>query len=362
MEFSGRIAAFPVAELLQWAKNERVTGALVVRRSAREKRIYLQLGDVVGCISSDPAEYYGQHLLLTGHLTQEQLLTALAHCSSRKIRLGAAVLELGMMAAPAVQQTLREQIEDTVCDLFLWERGVFYFQAEMPAEEDILPEPIQMLALVMEGSRWKDEVARMRRVLPHENIVLRRGPASPEGPITVLERKLVRAVDGRRTLGELYDLIRGSYYRFLDAVFRLTVASLLDIEKVGEAAEKTTHEMSVYEVLLEQATEEQAIQGHRQMAIPLELIERAYPVWVSLPSEDEKERMPERARFFYSRLDGNSTLGAVFSTDGRERSREMDLFLLQLEKGRLAILPVPVRQLEVETDRPCRWRQVFTAW
>jgi len=33
MEFSGRLAAFPMGDLLQWAKNERRTGALVVRRS-----------------------------------------------------------------------------------------------------------------------------------------------------------------------------------------------------------------------------------------------------------------------------------------------------------------------------------------
>ncbi|MEO7793605.1 MAG: hypothetical protein ABIV06_02440 [Thermoanaerobaculia bacterium] len=32
MEFTGRLAAFPASNLLQWAQTERVTGTLVVRR------------------------------------------------------------------------------------------------------------------------------------------------------------------------------------------------------------------------------------------------------------------------------------------------------------------------------------------
>ena len=40
-------------------------------------------------------------------------------------RLGTALNDLGLMSPEKVQQTLRAQIEDTICDLFLWERGVF---------------------------------------------------------------------------------------------------------------------------------------------------------------------------------------------------------------------------------------------
>ena len=75
MEFSGRLAAFPMADLLQWAKNEACTGALVIRRSQREKRIYFNAGDVVGCLSNDPAEFYGQYLLLHGHLERDPALS-----------------------------------------------------------------------------------------------------------------------------------------------------------------------------------------------------------------------------------------------------------------------------------------------
>lgn len=364
MELSGRLSTFAIGDLLQWAKNDRCTGAFVFRRSEREKRIYFVAGEVVGCLSNDPAEFYGQHLLLSGHLTQDQLFRALHLCNEKSTRLGVALRELGYLSDDVIQQTLREQIEDTICDLFLWERGVFYFQAEIPIDEAILPEPIHVMGLALEGARWKDEVERMRRVLIHDNVVLRRGSAKL-GDLTPVEERVVKEIDGRRTLGELYQRIKGSYFRFLSAVFRLAVDRILDIESVGEAADRSTHEISVYDLLLERATEEQILVARRHMAVPLDLLERSYPVWVAEPTAEESTRMPSRARDFYARLDGKTSLGEAFSGDARQRGRELDLLLLQLQKGRLAILPAPLGQLEGEAEQrgqPAHerwWRRVF---
>jgi hypothetical protein len=365
MEFSGRLSAFSVGELLQWAKNERRTGSLVVRRSEKEKRIYFHLGDVVACISNDPAEFYGQHLHLNGYLTQPQLFEALTDCTERGVRLGVALTERGLLEPEVVQQTLRQQIEDVICDLFLWERGAFYFQHEMPQEEEILPEPIHTLGLVLEGSRWLDEYRRIRRLFVNDNVVLRQGSLAGTG-LTPAQQRIVKAVDGHETLATLYQRsIRGSYFRFLDAAYQLCIANVLDIESVGEDHERGTHEMSVYDLLLEQATEEQVLVSRRHMAVPLDLLERCYPMWVGEPSTEEQRRMSSRARDFYARLDGRTPLGDAFSGDPRARGKELDLLLLQLQKGKLALLPAPVQQLEQEAERHGEpafqrwWRRVF---
>jgi hypothetical protein len=365
MEFSGRLTAFPPSDLLQWALHDRRSGALVIRRSQREKRVFFHDGEVISCMSNDPAEFYGQHLLLGGHLQQEQLFQALTYCTTQGVRLGTALTELGLMTPELVQQTLRAQIEDSICDLFLWERGVFYFRAEMPVEEEILPEPIHAMGLIMEGTRWLDEYRRIRKLFIHDNMVLRRGASWPGSDLTVVERRISAEVDGKRTLDELHGIIRGSHFRFLEAAYRLAVAGVLDIDSVGEPIDSGTREMSVYDLLLEQATEEQILVAHRHMAVPLDLLERWVPVWVGAPGADEQKRMPARARDFYARLDGRTTLGDAFSGDARLRGREMDLLLLQLQKGRLALLPGTVEQLEAEAERGAQpslerwWRRVF---
>ncbi len=365
MEFSGRLNSFPPSDLLQWALNDRRSGALVLRRSEREKRVYFHGGEVIACLSNDPAEFYGQHLLLNGHLQQDQLFTALTYCTTQGVRLGTALLELGLMSPERVQQTLRAQIEDSICDLFLWERGVFYFRAEMPQEEEILPEPIHAMGLIMEGTRWLDEYRRIRKLFVHDNMVVRRGAGWPGEGLTPVERRVASELDGKRTLAELYKAVRGSYFRFLEAAYRLAIATVLDIDSVGEPIDHSTSEMSVYDLLLEQATEEQILVAQRHMAVPLDLLERWVPVWVGEPGAEEQTRMPARARDFYARLDGRTTLGDAFSGDARLRGREMDLLLLQLQKGRLALLPGSVEALEAEADRRGSppldrwWQRVF---
>lgn len=367
MEFSGRLAAFPMADLLQWARNESCTGALVIRRSQREKRVYFTSGEVVGCISNDPAEFYGQYLLLHGHLDEARLSQALSLCTTKGARLGVALREMGLLPPEMIQHTLRAQIEDQICDLFLWGRGVFYFVAELPAEEEILPEPINVLGLVMEGGRWLDETSRMRRVLVHDDIVLVRGELANRGLAArlPLERHILSAVDGERTLNEIFQRVKGSHFRFLEATFRLCIGRALDVAEVPDSVERSTSELSVYDLLLEQATEEQVLVAGRRMAVPLDLLERSYPIWVEEPSSEERTRMPARARDFYGHLDGRTPLGQAFSRDPRQRGREMDLLLLQLEKGRLAILPSPLEEIEARAEKRGQpalqrwWRRVF---
>jgi hypothetical protein len=318
-------------------------------------------------MSTDPAEFYGQHLLLNGYLSEDQLFQALHHCTSTGRRLGASLSELGFLSPDRIQQTLREQIEDSVCDLFLWQRGVFYFQSEMPPEEEILPEPIHTVGLAMEGSRWLDEYARIRRIFVHDSVVLAKGKEPPPEEMTPLQKRILLAVDGRSSLAELYKTIRGSYFHFLEAAYRLCVASVLDIDQVGEDHAASTHEMSVYDLLMEQATQEQVLVARRHMAIPLDLLERCYPVWVAEPSTEEQKRMPARARDFYARFDGRTSLAEAFSGDARLRGREMDLLLLQLQKGSLALLPATLEQLEQDADTRAEppfkrwWKRVFAA-
>src|SRR5262249_47571429 len=221
----------------------------------------------------------------------------------------------------------------------------------MPPEEEILPEPIHTVGLAMEGARWLDEYRRLRRVLVHDNVVLTHGKAWPGKGLAPPLQRIAQAVDGRKSLADLYKELRGSYFRFLDAAFQLCVQNVLDIGEVGEEWGSSTHEMSVYDLMLEQATEEQVLVARRHMAVPLDLLERVFPVWVGEPTASEQKRTPAGARDSSPRLDGRPPLGEAFPGDARLRGREMDLLLLQLQKGRLALLPCPVDQLESEAEK-----------
>src|ERR1700753_2145226 len=103
----------------------------------------------------------------------------------------------------------------------------------MPLEEEILSEPIHAIGLIMEGTRWLDEYRRIRKLFVHDNMVVRRGASWPGEDLSSVERRVAGELDGRRTLAELYRVIRGSYFRFLEAAYRLAITAVLDIDSVG---------------------------------------------------------------------------------------------------------------------------------
>jgi hypothetical protein len=365
MEFSGRLAAFPISDILQWAQNDRRTGSLVVRRSGTEKRVYFRDGDIVACFSDDAAEFFGQHLLVRGFVDEAKLIQTLTFCKRNGHRLGDALVELGILGAESVAAALREHVEDQVCELFLWKSGIFFFTNEMVPPDQELPVPLPAAAVALEGSRRADEHGRFRRIFVHDKIRLERGAKRAEAP-TPLEKRVLRAVEeGERTLAEIYTDVRGSWYRFLDAAYRLTVQGALDIAEVGEATDTHSTELRLADLLMEQVADEQTVFLRQHLAVPFEALARCVPVWVRPPDADEDSRMSDPVREFYAQIDGRADLATLLEGVGREeRSRRMDRLILQLRKGSLALLPAPLDELAQGGDEGGRgrlWRKLRSA-
>jgi hypothetical protein len=361
MEFSGRLASFPIGDILQWAQNDRRSGALVVRRSGAEKRVYLLDGDIVACYSDDAAEYFGQYLLTRGLLAEADLIRALTHCQKRGGRLGRVLVELGLLGTDEMRAALREHVEDLVCELFLWKTGIFYFTTESVPADQTLPAPLPAAALALEGSRRADEYLRIRRLFVHDHVALVAGKRAAESP-SPLAARILAAVDGERTLRELYSEVRGSWYRFLETAYRLAVDGALDIGEVHDPSD-TTHstELRLADLLIEQVAEEQSVFLKQHLAIPFEALESFVPVWVRPPDAAEEARASGAVRKFYEQIDARRDLAALLGgVDRDERVRRMDRLVLQLRKGALALLPAASEALEAaaeEAGRPAgaRW-------
>lgn len=360
MEFSGRLNAFPPGELLQWAQNERRTGSLVFRRSRRQKRVYFDHGKVIGCLSDDPADYYGQHLLLNGYLSEPQLVDALGLCVRTGRQLGAVLAESELMTPDQVRSSLRRQIIDSVCGLFLWRSGVFYYEGAAPPPSEITPRPIEVMTLVLEGTRWIDELARIRQVFPHDNVVMRRGPAWPGKDLPPLQQRIVAAVDEETTLEHLHWQVKGAYFRFLEAAYDLCLSEVLDLGAVGEASESTSLELSVYDLLLEQAVEEQNRAVRTEPSVPMGILESYRPVWVREPAADEISRLPGELKEIAAAFDGHRPLGQLIDEE-EPNSAAWDFLLEQLKKGHLALVPFAPEDLgeRASEERKAWWHRLF---
>ncbi|HEX4955517.1 MAG TPA: DUF4388 domain-containing protein [Thermoanaerobaculia bacterium] len=346
MEFSGLLASIPASDLFQWAKNDRRTGDLVVRRSSREKRLSFRDGTLVGATSDDPAEFFGQYLLLNGYLSEGDLVGALAFCAENGKRLGSALVELEVLPREKVARALHDHIQDLTLDLFLWDRGVFFFESGEPETEEIAAEPIDSFFVAMEGTRWLDEYRRIRRVLTHDEIILRRSRKGDELPgLSPLSRRIHQLVDGERTLGQVHRALGGSLFRFLAAVLDLCVKEVLDIASTRTASASATRELSLHDLMLAQAGV-RAHDGSRGTAshegVPFALLEKMVPIWLGEPIP------PNQKDSFYLRCDGSTRLRDLLTS---RRKDELDLLFTALGRGVLALLPAPIAELESTADR-----------
>lgn len=352
MEFSGRLGTIQFGDVLQLASQERWSGGLVVRRTSREKRVFLEAGKIVGCLSDDPAEFYGRHLLLYDHVDEAQLARALSWCQDHGRRLGTALRELEILPEARVTATLAQRTADAVCDLFLWSRGIFYLEADRPPDEELAADPLDVFGLVLEGTRWLDEYRRIRALLANDRVVLRHGPAwPPADDVPPLQRKVAAAVDGKRDLATIHQHLGGSHFRFLEAAWCLCLAEVLDIADVGVEEVAMTTEISLLDVMMEQqASEERTLLSERHFSVPLDLLVHLVPAWTRRRDpRDDRDEVPGAAESrFLAGINGRSPIRDLLSTSAEARSRQLDLLLVELRRGRIALLPAPLGELDLQ--------------
>lgn len=345
MEFSGRLNSFPMVDLLQWAAKERCTGSLAIRRSRREKRVQFEEGKVVGCISDDPAEFYGQYLLLHGLIDQRKLVLVLAHSKENGKRLGESIVSMELMTEAEVKDTLRRHLEDTVCDLFLWKHGIFFFHRKEEAGGGLAPNSIDSLALVLEGSRWVDEMGRIREVIQHDNVVLAQGPKWPGEDLTPLQETIKERLDESVTVGGIRRYLRGSYFRVLEGIFALVNTEVVAVDSNQPDPAGDSQELSIYDLLFEQAAEEQVLSAGGGMALPIDLVETFFPVWVGESLDKLRKKLRPEAHELFLKFDGSTQLADIFSSEPAQRMMEYELLLIELGKHNLALLPTPAEEL-----------------
>jgi len=349
MELTGRLAVFPASNLLQWALTERVTGTLVVRRSQREKRIGFRAGKILDCRSNQTAEYYGQHLLAHGFLGGEELAKALAHCRLRRVPLGEALGELGLLDEATIRSTLARSIQESVQDLFFWKQGLFYFQEDVaPAAR--LEVELETTELLLEGTQWIDEQARIRGVLVDDGVVVRPGPgvgpALGEAQLTAFERRIVEGAAPEASLRELYVKTGGVFFPFLSACFRMLANRALEIARSSGENAVLSREIDLRELMLSLQAEDEVVVGAESAIFPLEAIESLVPAWIRKPSQRELEALPLRERTFLNGFDGRTTLRRLLSPGTEDCADQIEVLLVELKKRNVLLLPASLEEVE----------------
>lgn len=137
--------------LLLEAWERHVSGHLVLTRGKTQKSIALVQGVPVQVVSNLRNETLGHFLVARRRITEEQHQQALKHAKEKNERLGAALVDLGLVTRATLLAELIAQHEHKLVTLLRWNDGEFRFTAGTPNERP--PGPVNLPQLLFAGLR-----------------------------------------------------------------------------------------------------------------------------------------------------------------------------------------------------------------
>ena len=204
MGIVGNLKTMQLEELLQWLSQSKKNGTLEIVNAKVEKKIFFKEGRILSSASNKPEEHLGHFLVSHGLISEEQLNRAVKLQETSRMLLGMILVNEGVLAEGELARMLRLKAEESIYDVFSWDEGDFRFLDDVLPESAMVPMQVDVTGIVMEGVQRVDEWRRVRKVIPHEQII----PVAVVDLATVSglepgEQRMLSLVDDERTLEEI---------------------------------------------------------------------------------------------------------------------------------------------------------------
>ena len=232
MGIAGNLATMSVVDLLQFLETGQKSGVLRVSRESVTKEIFLEKGFIIGSISTDPKEYFGQFLLHYGKIDEPQLRLALENQrQQRQVPLGKILLSMGVFNETEMMELLRLRALEIMYELFLWEQADFEFEDKASPPNNLIRIEIKPTNVIMEGVYRTDEWRRYAEVLPSERVVLELVPG--RSPTGVKEGsdipRILWFVKKRMTVGEICYNMHASPFHVYSRLYQLVADGAVQV-------------------------------------------------------------------------------------------------------------------------------------
>jgi hypothetical protein len=220
MGIVGNLRTMQLEELLQWLSQSKKTGTLEIVDGKVEKKIFFKEGRILSSASNRPEEYLGHFLVSHGLITEKQLDRAINLQDESRMLLGMILVNDGALAEEDLGRMLRLKAEESIYDVFAWDEGEFRFIDDVLPASAMVPMRVDVTGIVMEGVQRVDEWRRIRKLIPHQQIVpvavidLSNVPGLDPG-----EQRMLGLIDDERTIEEIRLQAHATEYQVCKLLF-----------------------------------------------------------------------------------------------------------------------------------------------
>ena len=220
MGMTGNLRTMQLEELLQWLSQSKKSGTLEIVNGTVEKKIFFKEGSILSSASNKPEEYLGHFLVSHGLINEAQLGSAIAAQEKSRMLLGMLLVHNGAIAEKDLARMLCLKAEESIYDIFAWDQGDFRFLDDVLPESAMVPMRLDVTGIVMEGVQRVDEWRRIRKLIPHEQIVpvalvdFSNVPGVEPG-----DQRILASIDDERTIDEIRRLTHSTEYQICKVLF-----------------------------------------------------------------------------------------------------------------------------------------------
>jgi uncharacterized protein DUF4388 len=238
MALVGNIRDFGLSDFLYLVDRGYKTGCLHLDRPDDSASLYFEKGKLVTALRKDHSTPMDELLVSRGKLTHQQV----HHAAQLQQNDGGAnfsqvLMELNYITRDDLQKVLQQYIEEAVYGLFGWPDGEFRFEQNQRPEptSPIMPIPLPVEHLIMEGVRRIDEWGRIKDRIASTDMVVRfveqPGEKAKGVNLAPEEWRVFARINGKDTLAEIAQKTGLSEFDVCRIVYGFLTAGLVDVIK-----------------------------------------------------------------------------------------------------------------------------------
>jgi putative nucleotidyltransferase with HDIG domain len=156
-KFTGNLSLMPLADLIQWADNSKRSGTLILTQHGRQKKFYIQDGEIIFVWSNCEGEHFGDFLKDQSQINQDELDKAFTDSETLALPFIGYLLSENVISKYRLEEILRKAAEVVLTSSLKWDTGIFEFIDDLPGFVLNSPVRLNSTQILLESVRRFDE-------------------------------------------------------------------------------------------------------------------------------------------------------------------------------------------------------------
>ncbi len=232
MALKGNLRDFNLTEIFQLISMGKKTGALFITSGETSSTIYFRSGGIYAAYSGWKAAPFEERLSKVLKISPDEIKKISQESTKNGIKLGEYLIAKKLISQEDLKGLLSEHLADSLFDVFTWQEGDFFFEANKEDTEFDVGITVNISELMGVTEKRLEEWRNVKQRIPSLDLVfvlsLKPAEAGKDIILKPLEWKALYFLDGQNDVRTLSEQMGLSEFETCRVLYRLVAESLVE--------------------------------------------------------------------------------------------------------------------------------------